>query len=323
MPSKHTIIQLLDLIYQFSNVIVFGINKGPNEVESKEGEDLADSVLRDLSEGKSDGPIFIADKEMSAPFRENAAGTAAELTWKLIRDPKVFISPDVLDMYTRIQCLLGKPEYIPEVFNLYAHKKIPTEKSSTIRYSKPWPKMPKYAVPHKIASAALEAAIIKKNLPLALAIIDTSVATPAFRANKILTRASIPLAGVAALPVIAFSASSYVAATQNTMDYEVSQLTAFAASMAYIGTMGTIAFCAITSTNDQMERVVWRPGTYLTSRWVREEEREFFDRLALAWGFQNRSRWGEEQGDDWQTLRDECGMRDMILDKTDLLDGMQ
>lgn len=323
VPSQDTIILLLDLVYQLSNVIVFGINKGPSEVENKQGETLAESVLRDLAEGKSDEPVYIADKEMSAPFRENAAGTLAELTWTLVRDPKVFISSDVLDIYTRIQCLLGKPEYLPEVFNLFAHKKIPISESSPVKYSDPWSKLPKYAVPQATASLALQAAILKKNLPLALAVIDTTVATPAFRASKVMTRASIPLLGVGALPALAYAASTWVASTQNTMDFEMAKYTSVAAAMAYIGTLSTIGFVAITTSNDQMERVVWRPGTHLSARWLREEEREFFDRLALAWGFEDKARWGEEVGEDWQTLRDECGMRDMILDKTDLMEGMQ
>ncbi|KEF56211.1 uncharacterized protein A1O9_07792 [Exophiala aquamarina CBS 119918] len=323
VPPQDTIIVLLDLIYQLSNVIIFGINKGPNEVENKNGENLADSVLRDLAEGKSDEPVYIANKEMSAPFRTNAAGTLAELTWTLVRDPKVFISSDVLNIYTRIQCLLGTPEYLPEIFNLFAHKKIPHSNSSPVTYSDPWSKLPKYAVPHATASIALQAAILKKNLPLALAVIDTTVATPAFRANKLLTKASIPLLGVGALPALAYAGSSWVASTQNTMDFEMSKYTSIAAAMAYIGTLSTIGFVAITTSNDQMERVVWRPGTHLSARWLREEEREFFDRLALAWGFEDKARRGEESGEDWQTLRDECGVRDMILDKTDLMEGMQ
>lgn len=323
VPSQHTIILLMDMIHQLANVIIFGINKGPNEVESKEGENLADSVLRDLAEGKSEEPVYIPEKEMSASFRASAAETLAELTWTLVRDPKVFIAPDILTIYTRVQCLLGKPEYLPEIFNLYAHKKIPISNSSPVQYSNPWSRLPKYAVPPAMADLALQTAIVKKNLPLALAIIDTTVATPAYRAQRVLTRASIPLLGVGALPALAYAASTYVAATQNTMDFEMARYTSVAAAMAYIGTLTTIGFVAITTTNDQMERVVWRPGTYLSARWLREDERRYFDLLALAWGFAENARRGEEVGEDWQTLKDECGMRDMILDKTDLMEGMQ
>ncbi|KIV88840.1 hypothetical protein PV10_08478 [Exophiala mesophila] len=323
VPSESTISILLDLMFQFSNILVFGINKGPSEVETKEGEDLADSVLRDLAEGKSDEKVFIPDREISQAFRDKAANTVAELAWTLMRDPKIFITEDLLNIYTRVQCLLGKPEYLPEIFNLYATKKVPIADSSPVRYSEPWSKMPRYAVPLQIAESALEAAILKKNLPLALAVIDTTVATPAFRNKKLLLKASLPIAGVSALPVLAYGAASWMAANQNTMDYEMSKWTAMACAAAYIGTLSTIGFVAITTSNDQMERVVWRPGTSLNSRWIREEEREFFDRLALAWGFQNKSRWGEEQGQDWQVLRDECGCRSMVLDKTDLMEGMQ
>ncbi|KAK5053971.1 hypothetical protein LTR84_001933 [Exophiala bonariae] len=323
VPSQENLIILLDLVYQLANVIVFGINKGPNEVESRQGENLADSVLRDLAEGRSNEPIYIAEKEMSAPFRASAADTLAELTWKLARDPKVFIGPDILTIYTRVQCLLGKPEYLPEIFNLYAHKKIPVRDSSPVTYSNPWSRLPKYAVPEAMAYLALQAAIVKKNLPLALAIIDTTVATPAYLAQRVLSRAAIPLLGVAALPAVAYAGASWVAKTQNTMDYEMAKYTSIAAAMAYIGTLSTIGFVAITTSNDQMERVVWRPGTHLNQRWLREDERKAFDRLALAWGFENKGRWGEEVGEDWQTLRDECGARSMILDKTDLMEGMQ
>lgn len=323
VPSESTISILLDLMFQFSNILIFGINKGPAEVDTKEGEDLADSVLRDLAEGKSDGRVFIPDREISQAFRDNAAKTVAEMAWTLMRDPKIFITEDLLNIYTRVQCLLGKPEYLPEILNLYATKQIPIANTSPVRYSEPWSKMPRYAIPLQIAESALEAAILKKNLALALAVIDTTVATPAFRNKKLLVRASLPIAGVSALPVLAYGASSWVATNQNTMDYEMSKWTAMACAAAYIGTLSTIGFVAITTSNDQMERVVWRPGTSLSSRWVREEERQFFDRLALAWGFQNRSRWGEEQGVDWQVLRDECGYRSMVLDKTDLMDGMQ
>ncbi|EXJ85937.1 hypothetical protein A1O1_06306 [Capronia coronata CBS 617.96] len=312
--------------YQFANCIVFGTSNGPHDVTERPGEDLSQAVLRDLAEDKDaskDGPVFIPDREMSAPFRQNAADTIAELAYTLLRDPKVYISQEILAVYVRIQCLLGKPEYLPEIFHLYAHKKIPNPKTKPVTYSDPWPKVPKYAIPLDLAEAALESAILKKNLALALAIIDTTVATPAFRANRVLRRASLPGLFVAGTPVAAYAGASWVSQWQNTMDVDMAKYTAIAAATAYIGTLTTIGFVAITTSNDQMVRVVWRPGTGLSDRWIREDERAFFDRLALAWGFQEKHRWGEEEGEDWQRLRDECGMRDMILDKTDLMEGMQ
>lgn len=320
------VMAILEGCYQFANCIVFGTSNGSNEATEKPGEDLSQAVLRDLAEDKDpskDAPVLVPDREMSAPFRHNAAGTIAELAYTLLRDSKVYISEEVLQVYVRIQCLMGKPEYVPEIFHLYAHKKIPHQNTKPVKYSDPWPKMPKYAVPFDLAEAALESAILKKNLPLALAIIDTTVATPAFRANKVLRRASLPGFFVAGTPLAAYAGADWVAHWQNTMDIEMSKYTAIAAAMAYVGTLTTIGFVAVTTSNDQMVRVVWRPGTGLADRWIREDERAFFDKLALAWGFQERHRWGEEEGEDWQRLRDECGMRDMILDKTDLMEGMQ
>ncbi len=61
----------------------------------------------------------------------------------------------------------------------------------------------------------------------------------------------------------------------------------------------------------------------LRERWLREEERAAFDRLALAWGFREKWRRGEERGEDWDALREFCARRGMILDKTELLEGME
>jgi hypothetical protein len=326
VPPKHEVLALLLDCYRLANCLVFGISNGADEVDAKPGEDLSQAIIRDLAEdggSPKDELVYVPDKEMSAPFRDNAAKTLAELVYTTLRDPTVYIHPEALEVYVRIQCLLGKPEYLPEIFHLYAHKKIPLEDSKPVKYSDPWPKLPKYAVPLPLAEAALEAAILKKNLPLALAIIDTTVATPAFRANRVMSKASLPLLFVAGTPVAAYAGADWVAHWQNTMDIEMSKGMAIAGALAYIGTLTTIGFVAITTSNDQMERVVWRPGTHLSARWLREDERAFLDRVALAWGFQEKYRWGEEQGQDWQRLRDECGMRSMILDKTELMEGMQ
>ncbi|KAI5301299.1 hypothetical protein KEM56_001835 [Ascosphaera pollenicola] len=72
-----------------------------------------------------------------------------------------------------------------------------------------------------------------------------------------------------------------------------------------------------------MNRVVWMPGTPLRERWLREKERAALDRIASAWGFKDVTRRGEEEGEDWEALREIIGLRGMVLDKTDLMDGME
>ncbi|KAH0844900.1 hypothetical protein AYO21_04173 [Fonsecaea monophora] len=334
--DKDDVLEALMDMYEFAGVLVHGeTGKMPEEMArtTTQGKEMGDALLRDLAEDKASGlhtvgvainSSTISDNtQMSLSFREDAAKRVSQLAYDLLRDPKVYITEDMLQMYVRILCLLGKPEYLPEIFHLYATKQIPAAGSKPVKYSSPWPKLPKYAVPLDLAEAALESAILKKNLPLALAIIDTTVGAPAFRANKALRRGSVPGLIIGATPLIAYAGADWVSHWQNTMDVEMAKYTAIAGAVAYIGTLSTIGFVAVTTYNDQMQRVVWRPGTHLSSRWLREDERRFFDRLALAWGFQEESRWGEEHGAEWQRLRDECGLRDMILDKTDLMEGMK
>lgn len=97
----------------------------------------------------------------------------------------------------------------------------------------------------------------------------------------------------------------------------------FGGILAYVGFTATIGFVAITTANDQMDRITWAVGTPLRERWMREEERMMVDRIAGAWGFQERWRRGEEEGSDWEALREWAGMRGMVLDRTELMDGMQ
>ena len=330
LPTETEVLELLDRFHQFSNVIIFGQTKAPHEeVEEAEEQDkdTASSTLNDLAEeGPKKQPQSIETINLSLPFREKAAATLCELLYNLVRDPKVFISLTVLQIYVRVQCLLGRPEFLPEIFYLYANKPIPKpQKPQTkpIEYTNPWPSNPKYAVPHDLSDAALNASIAKKDLPLALSIIDTTVATRAFRLQKLVRKASIPFAAVAATPLIAYAGADWVSRYQNAWDPEMAKYTAVAGSLAYLGTVTTLGFVAVTTYNDQMERVVWQPGTKLRDRWLREEERAYFDRVALAWGFQQRWRRGEEQGEEWEALREVIGLREMVLDKTELMDGMQ
>ncbi|KAK0947398.1 hypothetical protein LTS01_026031, partial [Friedmanniomyces endolithicus] len=72
---------------------------------------------------------------------------------------------------------------------------------------------------------------------------------------------------------------------------------AFAGIMAYVVHVGTIGYVAITTSNDQMDRVTWAQGVPLWERWIREEERAAIDRVAGSWGFAQREKRGEEEGE--------------------------
>ncbi|KAI2791366.1 hypothetical protein POX_c04224 [Penicillium oxalicum] len=242
---------------------------------------------------------------------------------QIIKDEKVFISPKALEHYVRAQCTLNRAEHLPEIFHLYANKPIPEEKSSPPKFHKANPKDVNSAVSEDLANQAIDVAIKQKNLPLVLAMIDNTFCAPAFHRAKVFRKAAVPLAGLAAAPAACFTLASWASTLQNTMDPSTATGIAFAASLAYVAGTSSIGILAITTANDQMKRVTWLPGIPLRHRWLREEERAALDKVACAWGFQDPYMHGEETGEEWESLREFIGMRGMILDKTELMEGMQ
>ena len=79
----------------------------------------------------------------------------------------------------------------------------------------------------------------------------------------------------------------------------------------------------VTTANDQMDRITWAKGVPLWERWVREEERAALDRVAGKWGFGDVERRGEEEGGEWEVLREAVGLRGMVLDRSELMEGME
>lgn len=56
---------------------------------------------------------------------------------------------------------------------------------------------------------------------------------------------------------------------------------------------------------------------------MREDERAMVDRIAIAWGFKDKKKRGEEEGEEWEWLREWAGRRAMILDAAELMEGME
>ncbi|KIV98831.1 uncharacterized protein PV09_09402 [Verruconis gallopava] len=246
----------------------------------------------------------------------------SNLAYKIITFPTVFVTPEVLSSYVKVQSLLKRPETFPEIFHLYSNKPIPTPNTNPTKYSTPNPQSHKQAIPKDAADSALQAAIEKKDLELAIAIIDTSYATKAFQRHKFITKAFPAIGGIALTP-----AAAGILASQLPAYFPIanpSELVAYATvgMVTYVAGVSTLGFVVITTTNDHMERVTWAPGVPLRERWLREEERAAVDKVALAWGFKGERR-GEEQGIEWENLREWCGLRGMILDKTELMEGME
>lgn len=256
-------------------------------------------------------------------YRSIAMEGVSKAAQDILRHPGVFISPAILNTYVAIQVLLGHPETLPEAFTLYARKPIPKPNTPPAQYKTPNPNKVSSAIPPPLANTALTAAIGKKDLSLALAIIDTTVCTPAFGRSKIIRKALPPLAGFALAPVAVYTLASQLSVYQESMDGAMATNVAFAGILAYVGFTAVIGMVAVTTANDQMDRVTWATGLPLRERWLREEERAALDRVAGAWGFKEPWRRGEEEGREWEELREFIGRRGMVLDRVELMEGME
>lgn len=107
------------------------------------------------------------------------------------------------------------------------------------------------------------------------------------------------------------------------MDPATATNIAMAGILTYMSAVGMVGYVALTTANDQMVRVTWATGLPLWERWVREEERAAVDKIAQAWGFKSMDRWGEEEGVEWAGLKEWIGMRGMVLDRVELMEGME
>lgn len=247
----------------------------------------------------------------------------SEKAEEIVRHPNVFITPAVLKAYVDLQSLLHQPSSFPDVLGLYASKPIPKESNNAVEYTPASPNAPNTAVDTDTANTALNASIQSHNLPLCLDIIGHTFSTSGYKRAKFIRRALIPSTAFTAMPVLAYTASQQFGLWQTTMDPSYATGVAFAGTMTYLSVVGALGYIVITTTNDQMDRVTWAKGVPLWERWVREEERAALDRVAGNWGFKSLEKRGEEEGVDWEALREEVGLRGMVLDQAELMEGME
>ncbi|KAI9857444.1 MAG: hypothetical protein M1824_004852 [Vezdaea acicularis] len=259
----------------------------------------------------------------SPQLRKESIATVSRIAHKLLVHTPVFIDPELLKEYTTLQTLLRRPDTLPEVFQLYATKPAAITGSDPVQYRTPRPNRLNAAIPAPIANEALNSAIALKDLTSALQIIETTFATPSFRRLKALRLAGVPMAAAALSPFAAYIIADRLSAMQSSMDSYLATNVAFTGILAYLGFTGILGVVAVTTANDKMKRVTWADGTPLRERWLREEERAAADLVVTAWGFKQVSRWGEEEGEDWEILREWIGLRGMILDRAELMEGME
>ncbi|PLN84367.1 hypothetical protein BDW42DRAFT_163017 [Aspergillus taichungensis] len=318
VPSNEKVVTLLHRCQELAEALALPEQDSKSAATRKDDNEI--SHLLDLEEKNQTRKRTKSSPKDTIPQFSSAVSRVA---YELLSDEKVFITPEALASYSKIQTLLKRPEHFPEIFYQYAHKPHPEEGSSPVKYHKASPKDINSAIPVDIANMALGVAIEQRNLPLVLSIIDHTFCAPAFHRAKVFKKAAIPLGGLAAAPAACYAVASWAASMQNTMDPSTATGIAFAAILAYVGGTSSVGLLAITTANDQMERVVWQPGMPLRHRWLREEERAALDKVALAWGFKDEYMRGEEEGEEWESLREFIGMRGMVLDKTELMPGME
>ncbi|MCJ1484546.1 hypothetical protein MMC06_004717 [Schaereria dolodes] len=303
-------------------------------VDASEGKETVVAKFKDrgtpatnllhLDEGQEkSGTSSPSTALLAASMKVKAAERISATAYSIISKPAVFITPAILQSYVRTQFLLGRPETLPQAFTLYSNKPVARPGTSPVQYMSPNPKKASSAVSVSVANAALSAGIEAKNLPLCLDIINSTVCSSAYLKSKILRRAMIPLSGLVLAPLAAYTLASQLSAYQDTMDSTTATNVAFAGILAYVGFTATIGMVAITTANDQMDRVTWATGTPLRERWLREEERAMIDRVAGAWGFKESWRRGEEESYDWEALKEWTGLRGMVLDRVELMEGME
>ena len=276
------------------------------------------STLLDLERNKQ-----VQSIGLTKPVRDQVVERLSALAYSIVTDPKTFINVAALASYVATQCFLGRPESLPQVFVLYAHKPVHRPGSSPPQFKAPNPSKASSAIPLVLAHAALTSAMEIKSLPLCFDIINTSVCAPAFKRNKFIRRALLPCTALALAPLAAFVLASQLSVYQDGLERTTARNMIFAGTLAYVGFTTTIGYVALTTRNDQMNRITWTIGLPLRERWLREEERAFTDRVAQAWGFQENLRRGEEEGQDWEALREWAGLRGMVLDKVSLMEGME
>lgn len=247
----------------------------------------------------------------------------SQAAYATVAHPTVFITPKLLQEYVKVQSILGRPETLPRVFQLYASKPLPKEVSGSIEYTKQNPNKASNAVESGVSETALDTAIEAKNLDAAVGIIENTYTTKAFVRSKLIRKTMLPVATFAATPLAAYGVATNFSVFQDAMDAATATNVAFAGIMAYVGFTASIGIVAATTSNDQMKRVTWAPGIPLRMRWIREEERAGLDKIACAWGFAEKWRQGEEEGSEWDTLREYIGQKGMVLDRTELMEGME
>lgn len=315
LPSEQRILYVLEQLESIAHSLIDTRHASTSKSSKAEKDTSATSALLGSVNARQ-YPAFLSKAALLNLISEKAE--------EILRHRNIFITPSILKAYIQLQTLLHQPSSFPDIFALYATKPTPKlSKTGHLEFTEVSPDKINSAIDSKTANTALSAAIQAHNLPLCLDIITTTFSTPSYKKSKLLRQAALPFSGLLIAPLTAYAAATQFSLIQSTMDPSYATGIAFAGIMTYISTVAGLGYVVITTANDQMDRVTWAKGVPLWERWIREEERAALDRVAGKWGFQSLERRGEEEGMEWERLREECGVRGMVLDRVELMEGME
>lgn len=321
VESENTIYEILEGIQEIAQSAITIRSRQALPTKATIRQSSAGAILSGLSSDDTTKQ----KKTYTKPLGLNELPTPtylSKLAEGLLKHSTVFIGPNVLKIYIHLQRLLNRAHAIPEILYLYANKPVPQEGSSPPKYSKPSPKAASQAIPADLAEESLTAAIEAKDLSLALSVVDYTYRAPAWIRHRKLTKMGLPSVLAAMTPLAIYMLAQELSVYSGFIDPWTFKMYAFAGISTYVMCTGTLGFVALTTYNDDHDRVVWRPGVPLLDRYVRADERAALDRIACAWGFKELWKRGDEEGDEWEGLRQLCLLRGMVLDKADLLPGM-
>lgn len=320
IPAESDVLAALSQCNQAA-CLAIGASASQLSTTTNESDTAASSLLsldRNLAQPTQRLAQEVSDKSRPSHFVDQIS----QVAFDIVAHPSVIITPQVLEAYVDIQARLGRPESIPHVLSLYASKPKPRGNLGSLEYVRQDPNKAANALSPSIIEKALDAAIEAKNLDAAIGIIENTYATKAFIRQKLLRKALLPASVATTAPFAVYLVASHLAQFQSSFDEKTATAVATAGILAYVGFTGSMGLLAVLTQNDHMKRVTWAPGITLRERWLHEEQRAALDKVACSFGFSQAHRHGEEEGAEFQALRQFILRKGMVLDRVQLMDGM-
>ncbi|CCC10243.1 unnamed protein product [Sordaria macrospora k-hell] len=309
IPTEHMTLTALRALVQPTVPLAASVSASHDSHSPAVGAEVDQTSAFDLlgldANGRNARGTTAAPEGLEPPpylsFSKDAADEISDAAYAIISHPPVIITPLLLKEY-------GCPKLSS------GHK---------LTYKERNPDMPKNAVDPEVAEMALDAALDAKDLDAAVGIVENTYSTKAYTRDKLLRKALIPMTGLGLTPVAAYALAKNYGTWQDSMETVLATNVAFFGMLAYVGFTATMGIVAMTTANDQMKRVTWGPGIPLRERWIREDERAAYDKIACSFGFGEVLRYGEEEGEEFDVLREYILSKGMILDAVNLMPGMQ